>query len=1380
MNKPLPSTKNTTNRRNETILLFFVSVLLLGLFGRLYYNLMPVFEETEIGYKKGTMLHLGKAVDTQELETLLETNNYIENAQELSLTVRNLSQKLAEQGKLENLGALNKRAFQIKADSTTIGKERYINAKDILGLDTLYNAQVRINHPSEVTLNEGPQSISGRVSSKENLSKPEWFVSKLYAIFGEPYGKDQANVLIRLERYFPTPVGEEIKDIRTQMHYAKTDANGHFAFKGLDASGSYSVIPLQEGFEFGNKQGTTKTGLLNEDLNLHFYSKAHTIKILASDTYQKIKDDKVFTVRTPQDFKSQFLTWVLAFFIAFWLVHLVWRVRHFEGDTLILPLLMTLTGISVLMMFAIQDPLRDTLRGTQTVQGVLLGLLALLVMSQIKVAEFFSIKSEKIQLFNFTLQKPAFITKSWTWLFAAIGLMVLLLAFGTGPEGSGVKVNLSFFQPSEVTKYLVLLFFAGYFTKNGTFLRQIPSLKWRWSNSKEIFAGFAFLLGIYLVLGDMGPALVLCATFLIFYASVRGELKEMLIGVLIYGSLLKGVSFLMPNTTDKLPYLAVTVLYTLLCFAYGYIKKDQKESAFFVMLLIAAFVFGEVAPKFGERLKSRNDIWRNIWDNGEYGGDQIAHGIWSLASGGWSGQGLGKGFSKVMPANHTDMILPSIGEEMGFIGLLFVIICVGGLLYRSILIARRAGQDFAFYLGAGIAIVTGAQFFLIASGSVGTVPLTGISVPFLSFGKAAMATNLAAFGIILSISRLRSTQTQNDFIVKNYDAIINTGRNAFVTGLVKMMGVFFVYQIFSANDYIVKPSFVASRTGQRIYSQNPRIDILTRKLEAGNIYDRNGVLLATSNSKTLEKWRDSLEVAGASSENINTILHKRLKRYYPFGEHLLFWLGDMNEGFSFNKAGYGAEYRHLTALRGFDNYPTKDENIWSPSFRENGFLPPQNKPTPVSKYDYSALIPILKAGIDTTSSVFKDLKSKNRDIKLSVDAQLQTSIQTAIQEDADFNKYRTSVVVLNPNNGQVLASAVYPLPKVKQIQELANIPTKNYNVGFKAKFGTTLMTDRDLGITLPTYPGSTAKIITAFAGLNELGVEKVRREAICKNIIFDETIMDGVEPTGTVNMEKAIMKSSNVYFIWLANKYHLANQLFKLYETTGMGMDVVKDKFNYFEGTNYFGDSVSKNDKETRLRLWQAKFNKDGTCDDELKRGKQCSKYSQGISGASWGQNPLRATPLSIARMAGIIKNGGVFAPSQFLIEQAGKIVLPKSTIQVASKQGISQELESYMRQHPNIAKFNFNLPNMAAKTGTAEIYKEIISKDEKIGIYDGWFVFFAQSNNGKPPVAVCVRVEHNKTLVGKAKTTSSAQASKLAKEIVEPQLAKYFTTQTN
>ena len=1350
------------NRRNERILLTTFSFVLILFFSRLIFNLNPTFQEAEKGYKDGTILHLSKNIDEETLADVLEEGNYIDNPEELQHTVRNLVLKLDSLGSPENLGALNKSGFQVIIDSSNFSLERLKNENEILGLDSMFYLNSSLNLSNQA--GTGGMSINGKVISKENLSTVDQIISKFYGLINKPYGKPLSGTLIRLERYFPELKSDQTEEAIPSIEtYAKTDANGDFKFNGLTKGGSYSVIPLKEGFEFGNKKGTTnEEGKLVNDITCNFEAKTHKVKIFDTSTYQQIKEDKVFTVRTPQEYKSKFISWVIVFFISFWFVHLIWSIRKFNGDTLVLPLLMLITGFGTLIMFAIQDPLRDTFRGGQTVAGIVLGLFALLIISQINVVKLLTVPGDLFRNKNLSIRKPEIVTRPGFWLGVSFLLMILLILFGSGPEGSGVKVNLGPFQPSEVTKYLVIIFFAGYFAKNGIYLRQIPNINWRWKNNRGLFVGFAFLLAIYLALGDMGPAMVLCFAFLIMYASIRSELLEMVGGAFVYVLLIIAIANILPETQDKSAYLAVTFLYFLIWIAYGYIKKDFKESAILIVLMFAAFIFGET---FHKRLKSRNDIFRDIWNNGVFGGDQVSHGIWSLSSGGWFGQGIGKGYSKVMPANHTDMILPSIGEEVGFLGLLLLIFCIGALLYRSILIARRAGNDFAFYLGSGIAIVTGIQFFLIAFGAIGLVPLTGISVPFLSFGKAALATNIAGLGIILSISCLFSTKTQSDYIRVNYDPIIKIGKRTFQFGFIVLACALSWYQILKPENYIVRPSLVVNRAGQKIYSQNPRIEILARKLEAGNIYDRNNILLATSRKIDLEKNRDSLQIAGADMNHLNTIQQRRLKRFYPFNEQMLFVLGDFNEGISISGAGYGAEFRHLSALRGYDNHPAKDEESESLKFRENSFVPSRKLITPLVKYDYSSLIPILKEGIDTTGSEFKKLKKKNRDIILTFDVRLQAAIQSRISSDARFNKHRTSVVILNPRNGEVLTSANYPLPNKKQINELNKIPKSTYSKTKKEKFGTILFTDRDMGITYPTAPGSTAKIITSFAGLNQLGIERIRREAICKNILANERIRDD-DPIGDVGMEKAIIESSNVYFVWLANKYRLDQELFNLYHYTGMGIAG--------KGHNFFGDDESSLVISRKRNNWQMHFDTTGRCDNEKLRGRLCSSRSGGISGAAWGQGDLQATPLSIGRMAGIIANNGRYRPSKFVQSIGGLIQTYKPSIQVSRQNGISEELGSYMAQHPFISKKGFKLTNMAGKSGTPErnYYKSSRGKNGKeindlIKTYDGWFVFYADSPKLNSPVVVCIRIEHDK----KNGEVGSGKAGDLAKFIIEPLL---------
>ena len=132
--------------------------------------------------------------------------------------------------------------------------------------------------------------------------------------------------------------------------------------------------------------------------------------------------------------------------------------------------------------------------------------------------------------------------KGWTWLALAILLALITLAIGTGPEGSGVKVNIQLggivFQPGEITKYLLLVFLAAFFASTGDQLRELSDVRWRIYISYAVFAGIAAIMGLYLVMGDMGPAMVVCFTFLFFYSIARGNLLLTILSAVGYCILL--------------------------------------------------------------------------------------------------------------------------------------------------------------------------------------------------------------------------------------------------------------------------------------------------------------------------------------------------------------------------------------------------------------------------------------------------------------------------------------------------------------------------------------------------------------------------------------------------------------------------------------------------------------------------------------------------------------------------------------------------------------------------------------------------------------------------------------------------------------------------
>ena len=159
---------------------------------------------------------------------------------------------------------------------------------------------------------------------------------------------------------------------------------------------------------------------------------------------------------------------------------------------------------------------------------------------------------------------------------------------------------------------------------------------------------------------------------------------------------------------------------------------------------VVGYVIG-VPHTVGERVS----MWLSPWDNLIHGGDQLAHSLWAFATGGVTGMGTGRGDPQLVPAAHTDLILSALGEEWGFAGRGRGLraLRVHGLA-RAARIALRARTDYEFFLAAGLAAATALQILLIAGGSLGVLPLSGVVTPFLSYGRTAMLANFAVIGIL--------------------------------------------------------------------------------------------------------------------------------------------------------------------------------------------------------------------------------------------------------------------------------------------------------------------------------------------------------------------------------------------------------------------------------------------------------------------------------------------------------------------------------------------------------------------------------------------------------------------------------------------------------
>jgi cell division protein FtsW len=155
-------------------------------------------------------------------------------------------------------------------------------------------------------------------------------------------------------------------------------------------------------------------------------------------------------------------------------------------------------------------------------------------------------------------------------------------------------------------------------------------------------------------------------------------------------------------------------------------------------------------PYQKKRLMAFLDPWKDPSDSGF----QIIQSMVALGHGGLKGLGLGDGWQKLffLPAAHTDFVLAVIGEELGFLGILVVILLFGLFWWRGMRIALKAPDTFGQALAMGITVMIILQAAVNAGVVVGLLPTKGLPMPFLSYGGTSLAVNLFSVGILLNIS----------------------------------------------------------------------------------------------------------------------------------------------------------------------------------------------------------------------------------------------------------------------------------------------------------------------------------------------------------------------------------------------------------------------------------------------------------------------------------------------------------------------------------------------------------------------------------------------------------------------------------------------------
>ncbi len=259
-------------------------------------------------------------------------------------------------------------------------------------------------------------------------------------------------------------------------------------------------------------------------------------------------------------------------------------------------------------------------------------------------------------------------------------------------------------------------------------------------------------------IGPLAPAelVKLCIIIFTAYGLSRGRerVKDFVRGVLPYLVVMGLAAGLILKQPDLGTAMSLAGIVIVMIFAAG---ARLSHLGGIVLAGVGAVISAIALEPY--RL-SRFMAFRDPWADPQGAGFHIIQGLYAIGSGGLFGLGLGQSKQKFLylPENHTDFIFAIIGEELGFIGATLVIMLFILFIWRGLKIAITSQDPFASLLATGITAWVGVQAFMNIGVVTGSLPVTGIPLPFISFGGTSLLFTMAAVGILLNISRFTTTR----------------------------------------------------------------------------------------------------------------------------------------------------------------------------------------------------------------------------------------------------------------------------------------------------------------------------------------------------------------------------------------------------------------------------------------------------------------------------------------------------------------------------------------------------------------------------------------------------------------------------------------------
>lgn len=618
------------------------------------------------------------------------------------------------------------------------------------------------------------------------------------------------------------------------------------------------------------------------------------------------------------------------------------------------------------------------------------------------------------------------VIKRYKYVLGIAGIILLVLPMFIGTEIYGSKLWIKIggfqFQPGEFAKVLIVLFLAGYLAENRELLsisnRTVLGIKFpRLRLLYPLFIVWGVCLLVVAFERDLGSALLFYTIFLIMLYVATGRVSYVIIGL--------------------------------------------------ALLAVGAFGMYQIMS----HVQARVAIWLDPFSDAQNLGYQIVQSLFSLADGGLAGVGIGKGMADIIPVVASDMIFAAIGEEMGLLGgsavlLLFMLFAVRGLTT-----AARAKSDLAAFSAAGLTAAISFQAFTIVGGVTKLIPLTGVTLPFMSQGGSSL---LASFVIVALLLRAgdeatgRSTEianTSTDLATAGYRTTVRgshmrrpaldtpesglLGRVALANRLTRTVFLFTaLFAVLIGNITYIQ--VIKASEYQDMPSNNHTIN-KARFIKRGSIITADGLTLA-----------ESIQQADGT-----------YARSYPNG----------------NLAAHVVGY-------------------YSQQYGTMGIENTQNDTLTGSK-DYSSWQNALNS--------LAGISEPGNSVQLTIDSRIQRAAEQALAGRVG------AIVALDPRSGAVLAWASAPTFDNTNIQ--AAIEAANASGGTD-----TSMYDR---ATLALYtPGSTFKVLTLASALeNGLATLDTTYDSPGRMEIGGADVVSiGERGHGKISLAKAFALSSNTVF----------------------------------------------------------------------------------------------------------------------------------------------------------------------------------------------------------------------------------------------------------